>query len=143
MHLHGEKLCELHRGPRGFRGPRGCEGECCSDPIKVSSGCNSAPNYSSITRTPPPDSENIYFYSFGNNFICTGYLITTTTILGTQAFSIDRSELKGLPSQGAGSRPPMIPTSSSGEDNINVEDAYNELLSRRKMDISKNPPQNM
>lgn len=33
-----------------------------------------------------------------------------------------------------GSKPPMIPVSSDG-DSKNVEDAYNELLARRKMDI--------
>lgn len=49
-------------------------------------------------------------------------------------------EIKGLPSQGAGGRPPMIPSSSLGDDGKNVEDAYNELLARRKMDIPSNPP---
>jgi hypothetical protein len=38
------------------------------------------------------------------------------------------------PSQGIGGRPPMIPQSSSG-DNKNVEDAYTELLARRKTDV--------
>lgn len=43
------------------------------------------------------------------------------------------------PSQGAGGRPPMIPLSSSGDDGKNVEDAYNELLARRKMDTPSAP----
>ena len=38
------------------------------------------------------------------------------------------------PVQGVGGRPPMIPQSSSGDDK-NVDDAYNELLARRKTDV--------
>jgi len=53
------------------------------------------------------------------------------------------SEIKGLSSHGSGGRPPMIPLSSSGDDGQNVEDAYNELLARRKMDITSNSPPNI
>ena len=40
------------------------------------------------------------------------------------------------PSHSTGSKPPMIPLSSSDNDGHNVEDAYNELLARRKMDLT-------
>jgi hypothetical protein len=40
------------------------------------------------------------------------------------------------PSQGVGAKPPMIPLSSGGDDGKNVEEAYNELLARRKMDLT-------
>lgn len=37
-------------------------------------------------------------------------------------------------SNGIGAKTPMIPLSSGGDDSRNVEDAYNELLARRKID---------
>lgn len=42
------------------------------------------------------------------------------------------------PSQGVGGRPPIVPQSSSG-DGKNVEEAYNELLARRKTDVPNDP----
>jgi len=42
------------------------------------------------------------------------------------------------PSHGMGAKPPMLPVCSEGNDNTNVEDAYNELMARRKMDIPTN-----
>lgn len=38
------------------------------------------------------------------------------------------------PSHGMGAKPPMLPVCSEGNDN-NVEDAYNDLMARRRMDI--------
>lgn len=45
---------------------------------------------------------------------------------------------KPISSSGAGGRGPMVPLSSGGDEG-NIDDAYNELLARRKMDSPNDP----
>ncbi len=56
-----------------------------------------------------------------------------------QQLSFETNQSEPRPSQGVGAKPPMIPLSSGGDNGENVEQAYNELLARRKMDLA---PQN-
>ena len=122
---------------------------------------NSGDNYSylDIKDTDQPMEHNFVYIKKGDQKIETPpeeSFISTKPKASQDINSINRPPFpqapqrqmpQGIQSQGASLVSPMVPQSSGGiggGDGKNVEDAYNELLARRKIDSSnENNTQNM
>lgn len=110
-------------------------------PGEMSSGLGDNYSYLDFKDTDQPMEHTFAFVKRGDQKINTPDESSFITTKPKPIKEINRSNRPPMPqapqrqmqqSQGMGGKPPMIPQTSSGGE-TNIEDAYNELLARRKM----------
>ena len=112
-------------------------------PDEMGSGLGDNYSYLDVKDIDQPMEHTFAFVKRGDQKIHTPEESSFINTKPKPIKEINRSNRPPLPqapqrqmptSHGMGGKPPMIPQTSSGGEK-NVEDAYNELLARRKMDV--------